>query len=1018
MNQHDIQQLENLCNVLYSSTDNQERNNAGQTLYSVLENPDNFRNLYPILSMSSHPQLVYLSLSALTKLVGSEWKHMTEEDKNLLFQNLFQMLFAQTERPSFVYGGIAKALARVCRLGWLEYESFRLLPLNVQQVTEQNYLLGELGFKLFEELVSEMLDPVKSRTIQVNRKTALNFRDEGLKIIFGYCVYLLGKVSEIPNQLVGPVLLVLNQCLTFDFLGISADETSEDSLCLQIPYSWKDYFENPQIIDYLCFVATNATEDNERLALRALNHVGAVRKSIFKDGVQLKSNFIQKFVVALDQIMKAKNLESDSLFEFVSACKRFTSNFNFKEYIDTESFECFLKTFSEYSLRLFCRPSAITSDFESGIVLWSHLIFENYYQNSQNEKVGQYIFGIFKGYVHYTLENVSQEVLDDCKEENLKDNLESLGKMATYHYSEIMREFQQKYQEVYSQYEVAGNQVLEAKLAWLIYIASALVGLREKKTNEAEEHLDSQMIGYVFQLVQQTSNYLPAACLEVSVTYFFLALSKSYINSPQESVWYWYERSPGQVSAQNLNEETLKYAVGLIIEKVLQNITKYSEGRVVYNSLVLFENLAKGYYSNKVLLSIDIVRNLIVNYHNFELCSQIPKYRERLFAAIANLWLNEEVEESLEDLLSGESNYIHQVVSAPSQSSLILVFRELKGICSALQSSKHYTEFFEWFKEGKMQVLHIPTQNFIYEDPVMDSLLSFLNELVHNSHSSRIRFDVASANGVILFKNTTEILIKYGKLLLERPLGPNPYELIYKKIVKLFRVVVRMMMGGYVNFGVFEVYGDTCFVDCLRMCFVLLEKIPEQELASLTKLKEILYQFIEQVCKLHLKSLFTYLPGSCYSQLVDYLLEGIRESNIKFCTSTGNSLAFLSEYIIKKTKTDSEESQNIKRVLNEHSSKLSELLEVVLEVIINEESNYMWSLSKPLLGLVIVNQQNFQEVKNYAIARVTNNLETQQKLNEGINALMQDVTTSLDAKNKDRFSRNFSEFRKLIPSLR
>lgn len=138
---------------------------------------------------------------------------------------------------------------------------------------------------------------------------------------------------------------------------------------------------------------------------------------------------------------------------------------------------------------------------------------------------------------------------------------------------------------------------------------------------------------------------------------------------------------------------------------------------------------------------------------------------------------------------------------------------------------------------------------------------------------------------------------------------------------------------------------------------------------------------------------------------------------MKHCLSTANSISYMCEYIIKMSQKENSETQSINRILSEYPGSLSELLTAVLEVVMTEDSNYMWSLSKPLLGLIILNEHSFENIKNYAISRASSNVDAQQSINTAVSKLMNGVARSMDPKNRDRFSKNFTEMRQVISTI-
>lgn len=104
-------------------------------------------------------------------------------------------------------------------------------------------------------------------------------------------------------------------------------------------------------------------------------------------------------------------------------------------------------------------------------------------------------------------------------------------------------------------------------------------------------------------------------------------------------------------------------------------------------------------------------------------------------------------------------------------------------------------------------------------------------ELVQN-RSQRLQFDVSSPNGILLFRETSKIIFNYGSRILT--LSEMPKESIYQMKLKgvsiCFSMLKSALCGGYVNFGVFRLYGDTALDDALNIFVKLLLSIPQPDL--------------------------------------------------------------------------------------------------------------------------------------------------------------------------------------------
>lgn len=119
-----------------------------------------------------------------------------------------------------------------------------------------------------------------------------------------------------------------------------------------------------------------------------------------------------------------------------------------------------------------------------------------------------------------------------------------------------------------------------------------------------------------------------------------------------------------------------------------------------------------------------------------------------------------------------------------------------------------------------------------YHDPqVTTPVLKLMAELVQN-RSQRLQFDVSSPNGVLLFRETSKMIVNYGSRVLT--MGDIPKEQIYQMKLKgvsiCFSMLKSALCGGYVNFGVFRIYGDSALDDALNIFIKLLLSIAQTDL--------------------------------------------------------------------------------------------------------------------------------------------------------------------------------------------
>ena len=86
-----------------------------------------------------------------------------------------------------------------------------------------------------------------------------------------------------------------------------------------------------------------------------------------------------------------------------------------------------------------------------------------------------------------------------------------------------------------------------------------------------------------------------------------------------------------------------------------------------------------------------------------------------------------------------------------------------------------------------------------------------------------------------------------------------------------------------------------------------------------------------------------------------------------------------------------------------------------------EPSTNQWSLSRPLLALILINEEAYAAWQEQAIASMAAHPTRQQKLALAFEKLMAEVPrgqqANLDVKTRDKFTQNLSQFRHEVRTL-
>jgi exportin-7 len=530
-----------------------------------------------IFAGTSLPELSYLALNSLKKVLAMRWNSFSAPAEKLSQYNFLvtAMLDRSSSLPPYIANTLAQVVSRYARMGWLEDEAYKgAVGMLIEAAFKDPYLCS-LALNFFKELIAEVMEPIKSRPLSAHRKMAISFRDSALLEIFRFIHFLMIKGTDLAPPLRLTSLQVCAACLSYDFLGISADESAEDSVCVQIPLPWAPLIQDEVLLKAVEAFVMQTEGEELTAALRVLNHLGAVRRSLF-GSKEVKATYLERYLKSTMTILNTKKFEVSDRFEVAHLLKRFVQNFQLREIGEIPGYEAWLQTLARYTAEAYSLEEAVESTYVSMMFLWSYLSYE---ANNQVTAIGKPISGLvndlLKLYLNSMLTHLTAEHLQEqaiTADNDLLDHLEHIANCCILHYDQIMPELYARLNELLEAFQrnLAGEDPrLDAQLAWLVYIVGALIGQRDKKSSKDSENLDNTAIQLVFHLVNLTDSRIQlssrtSATMEAGLTYFFNCLRKAYINSPNELSWYFFEPE----TAPAINEERLNQALTSIVSKL------------------------------------------------------------------------------------------------------------------------------------------------------------------------------------------------------------------------------------------------------------------------------------------------------------------------------------------------------------------------------------------------------------------------------------------------------------------
>jgi exportin-7 len=371
----------------------------------------------------------------------------------------------------------------------------------------------------------------------------------------------------------------------------------------------------------------------------------------------------------------------------------------------------------------------------------------------------------------------------------------------------------------------------------------------------------------------------------------------------------------------------------IIVTKMGNNLKYWPEDQeIVSKTLDLFHDMAGGYSSSKLLLTLETVRFLAKNHtsDHFPFLSQPANVRQRttFHATLTRLLLSPNGEEKLgltfEQFLEPIIGVLaklgtlspNDLRSENCRAPLIGVFRDLRGIAASLHNRKTYSALFEILHPQHLPLFSKVADVWFDQTDVMISLLRFLHEFCHNK-ANRVNFDQSSPNGILLFRYTSDVVCSYGRRLMATPPPPKGDPEIYKKRYKglsLSLYVLNSALGGnYVCFGVFELYNDMALQHSLDVALNMALSVPLDDVNSYPKLSKAYYSFIEILFRSHKKRVFA-LDTNVFLQIMTTVHEGLQSNDQTISSFCANAIDHLTTYFFNNQGKDKVEMHNLAKV--------------------------------------------------------------------------------------------------------
>ncbi|AQK82964.1 ARM repeat superfamily protein [Zea mays] len=899
-----------------------------------------------------------------------------------------------------------------------------------------------------------MNQPNPAMPLTLHRKIAGSFKDQFLLQIFQISLTSLNQLkSEAPDDFGHIPLDLALKCLSFDFVGSPVDESSEEFGTVQLPASWRPLLQDPSTLQiFFDYYKVNDIRVSKE-ALECLVRLASVRRSIFVED-PARSQFLSHLMLGTKEILLTGQglADHDNYHEFCRLLGRFKVNYQLAELLNVEFYGEWIGLVAEFTTRSLLSWQWASNSVYYLLSLWSRLVTSVPYLKGETPSLlDETVPKITEGFITSRINSV-QAILADNSLENpldsvevLQDQLEFLPFLCRFQYQSsslyiinIMEPLLQAYTER-SRLPAPGDadelSVIEGQIAWMVHIIAAIVKVRQVTgvSQETQELIDAELSARVLQLISvtdtgaHTQRYqeLSKQRLDRAILIFVQSFRRSYVG---DQAMHSSKQLYGRLSELlGLNDHLI--LLNVIVGKIATNMKCYAESEdVIDHTLSLFLDLATGYMTGKLLLKLESVKFIIANHsvffqpENFPFLAEYKCSRSRttFYYILGSLVFMEDSPVKFRTFMEPLQQVALNLEATPdaafrtdvAKRAFVGWMRDLRGIAMATNSRKTYGLLFDWLYPSRMPLLLRAISLCTDEPEVTTPLLKFTYEFVLNK-AQRLTFDSSSPNGILLFREVSKIIVAYGSRILLLPNGTDIYGSKYKGIWISLTVLSRALCGNYVNFGVFELYGDRALADALDISLKMTLSVPLSDILAFKKLSKAYFGYMEVLFNNHIKFVLN-LDTNTFIHIVSSLesgLKGLDAGISSQCASAIDNLAaFYFNNITSGDSPPSPASVNLARHIGECPNLFPQILKTLFEIMLFEDAGNQWSLSRPILSLIMTSEQMFSELRAHILASQT--VDQQQRLSQCFDKLMTDVNRNLEPKNRDRFTQNLTAFRR------
>eukprot|EP00795_Rhopilema_esculentum_P012102 gene12102-2703_t len=923
MDDQELSQLELYCKQLYESPDPSARGAAEKALILFSNSPDCLRKCQYLLERAASSYSQLLAASTLSKLIIKATSVLPVAERINIRNYILNYFITRPKLAPFVVQALAQLLAKLTKFGWFDTQDdtyvFRSITDDIGQFLQGSIEHCIIGIKILAEIVSLINQTESTLSISKYRKISASFRDAALYDIFTMCLTMLKQISnkriDFQNQqqisLIKELLQLVKNCLAYDFIGTSFDESTDDMGTVHIPTQWKQLFLDFSNIHLFLDLYQAVPQSISSMAMVCYVQLASVRRSLFDPTERAK--YLQELLNGAKRILESpQSLEDlDNYHEFCRFLARVKSNYQLGEIIKTENYREFIEMIAKFTVTSLQMWQFAPNSVYYLMNMWQKMVAScPFVKANEPHYLDRFTPQITEAFVTAKLQSVAdvlRDNLDDPLEDKstLHQQLDQISTIGRCEYSKtcsllisLFDQTAQSYQALLQSNGSMTNDITiqEGRLTWLVFMIGYSIGGRISfSATEEHDAFDAELCTRVLTLMNLTDSKLSqgriSARFEFGLLSFFEQFKKIYIG---DQVY--------QILSERLGIADETAMLGVFVGKIITNMKYWARNeRIINSTLQLLSDLSIGYSSARKLVKLAPIQ-FILNNHTPEhfpfLGFQADcnfKCRTLFYTAIGRLLLV--------DLGDEEERFLS--FARPLTAAL----DDLANRIATAGANSYQME----------ETKDLVPQEYMFSAQLQTGNLKKLK----------------------------------GRSILNLNAVPEDqiYTLKYKGIAISFDMLKAALAGNYINFGVMQLYGDDALNDALAMFVKIVMSIPQQDLLEYPKLSQSFYGLLEIITENHIDHLCEIDP-QVFLYVLSSVSQGLDALDPSISTGCCATLDHIVTYLFQQLQKASKSSDAQKEVEKHPALKVIEMQPNILK---------QWSMSRPLLGLILLNEELLPE---------------------------------------------------------